>query len=60
MVLIDSNMGVLTQTQEFLDDSYVVQMEAKQASLGDVYRVHDYNYLMKVQLISNKLKLTGQ
>ena len=49
MVLIDGNTGVLTQTQEFLDDSYVVQTEAKQASLGDVYRVHDYNYLMKVQ-----------
>ena len=48
MVLIDSDHGVLTQNQEFLDDSYLVQTKAKPASLGDIYRVHDYNYLMKV------------
>lgn len=59
MVLIDSDHGVLTQNQDFLDDSYLVQTNAKPASLGDIYRVHDYNYLMKVQQLSSKLKLTG-
>lgn len=48
MVLIDSDHGVLTKNQDFLDDSYLVQTTAKPASLADIYRVHDYNYLMKV------------
>ena len=57
MVLIDKDRGVLTQSSEFLQSKrYTVQKQAKPAALADVYRVHDYNYLMKVLQISNKLK----
>ena len=51
MVLIDKARGVLTQSSEFIENAqteYIVQSEAPQARLADVFRVHDYNYLMKV------------
>lgn len=35
-----------------------MQREATPASIADVYRVHDYNYLMKVLQLTNKLSLT--
>ena len=58
MVLIDKERGVLTQASEFLQsERYSVQRQAKQAALADVYRVHDYNYLMKVLQLANKLSL---
>ena len=44
---------------EFIDNPrYKVQSEAKPVPLGDVFRVHDYNYLMKVIELSEKLKET--
>lgn len=58
MVLIDKARGVLTQSSEFIENAqteYIVQSEAPQARLADVFRVHDYNYLMKVLQLSNKL-----
>jgi acetoin utilization deacetylase AcuC-like enzyme len=62
MVLIDRQRGVLTQASEFVERSqagYVVQREASPARLADVFRVHDYNYLMKVIEMSRKLELTA-
>ena len=61
MILIDKDRGVLTQAEEFLEGSagaYVIQNEAKKASLSEVFRVHDYNYLMKVLEMTHKLDLT--
>ena len=58
MVLIEKDRGVLTQTSEFLQNQrYTVQKKTQPVSLADVYRVHDYNYLMKVLQMSNKLSL---
>lgn len=59
MILIDSNKGVLTESDEFKQSSsYVIQKEAQEVKVGDIYRVHDYNYLMKVMEISKKLQET--
>ena len=58
MVLIEKDRGVLTQTSEFLQNQrYTVQKKTQPVSLADMYRVHDYNYLMKVLQMSNKLSL---
>jgi hypothetical protein len=57
MVLIDKDKGVLTKMQEFAENpGYTINKTAKPVQLGDLFRVHDYNYLMKVIDISNKLK----
>ena len=61
MILIDKDRGTLTQSEEFVErsnGSYIVQNKAQQAPLADVFRVHDYNYLMKVLEMTNKLDFT--
>ncbi len=60
MILIDENKGVLTKADEFTQNpSYVIKKEAKPVAIGDLYRVHDYNYLMRVIEIASKLKGTA-
>lgn len=58
MVLIDKDRGVLTAMDEFKNNNEVFVKEVVQeAAHADVFRVHDYNYLMKViDLCENKLK----
>ena len=57
MVLINEASGVLTGSREFAEDPrYKVVQEAKKVALADVFRVHDFNYLMKVIQISKKLE----
>ena len=49
MVLIDKDRGTLTAAEEFIQDpGFEVKRSAKPAPYGDIFRVHDYNYLMKV------------
>ena len=60
MVLTNSTNGVLTVAEEFdQDPAYLIKTSAREAALADVFKVHDYNYLMKVIKISKKLKLLG-
>lgn len=60
MVLIDKERGVLTQSEDLLEKGicgYIVKEEvAKPAALSEVFRVHDYNYLMKVMEMASKLE----
>jgi hypothetical protein len=35
---------------------YVIKKGTKEAPLGDIFRVHDYNYLMKVIKLCESLK----
>lgn len=61
MILIDKERGVLTQAEELVKNQqygYKIQNGAKKASHSDVFRVHDYNYLMKVLQMSKKLQLS--
>ena len=56
MVLINDERGVLTQTSEFLNNpNYKIANQSKEVALADVFRVHDYNYLMKVIELTSKL-----
>ena len=49
MVLINKDRGVLQATEEFSKDINVLfKQSIKEVALADVFRVHDYNYLMKV------------
>lgn len=38
--------------------TYQIKSEAQKAALSEVYRVHDYNYLMKVKQLTEKLRFT--
>lgn len=61
MVLINKEKGVLTAQDEFVKHpGLMIKRRTTQVKLGDVFRVHDYNYLMKViDLCENKLKGTA-
>ena len=61
MILIDKDRWTLTQSEEFVErsnGSYIIQSQTQPAPLADVFRVHDYNYLMKVLEMTNKLDFT--
>ncbi len=61
MVLIDKERGTLTQSELLLGNpAYAVQGSTKLVELGDVYRVHDHNYLKKIIDITNRLKRLGE
>jgi hypothetical protein len=56
MVLIDSGKGVLTQSDDLIQNPrYKVKDKVAPVKISDVLRVHDYNYLMKVINISDAL-----
>lgn len=60
MVLIDQEKGTLTQADDFImDPGYGIQIGSKDAPYGDIFRVHDYNYLMKIIKLTEYLKLRG-
>lgn len=61
MVLIDKDKGVLTAVDEFAQSpEFTMKQVVQEATHADVFRVHDYNYLMKViDLCESKLKDTG-
>ena len=60
MVLIDKEKGTLTSAEGLIQyPGYKVQKGTKPVELGDVYRVHDHNYLRKVIELTNKLRLIG-
>lgn len=58
MVLIDEEKGVLTAMDEFKYNNKIDVMEgSEEVAAADVFRIHDYNYLMKIiELSENKLK----
>ena len=58
IVLTNEKNGVLTVAEEFVSDrAYKVRNSVRQAPHGDIFRVHDYNYLKKVIKMSKKLKM---
>ena len=51
---------MLTVAEEFVNDrAYEVRNSVRQAPHGDIFRVHDYNYLQNVIKMSKELKLMG-
>lgn len=60
MILINKDKGVLSASDEFANNQALQLIRvARKTMLGDVFRVHDYNYMMKIiELCENKLKDT--
>ena len=53
IVLTNEKNGVLIAAEEFANDrAYEVKNIVRQAAHGDIFRVHDYNYLTKVIKLS--------
>ncbi|CDW86211.1 histone deacetylase [Stylonychia lemnae] len=58
MVMIQKEKGTLIASEEFTNDQKFTQRTVTQkAKEGDVFRVHDYNYLMKVIKQTETLKI---
>ena len=56
MVLINNDRGVLTTSEEFIDDpNYEIIESVDPVNISDVLRVHDYNYLVQVQKLCEAL-----
>lgn len=48
-VLTDSQNGLLTTCTEFTELSNLqLQESSEEAQIGDIFRVHDFNYILKV------------
>lgn len=49
-VLVDPEIGVFTTCSEFTElcEGLHIQDSVKEACVGDIFKVHDFNYIMKV------------
>ena len=61
MILTNKETGILTESEIFVSNQcYTVQRGTQPVALGDVLRIHDYNYLMKVIDLADKLRHFGE
>lgn len=59
MVLINKDKGVLTANSEFLNNpAYEFIDSTTKAEMGDILKVHDYNYLEAVKKLCDVLDET--